>query len=276
MSKTFYIDSENVGECWIDLLLENPDCRFMVFFTDKSPRVDYEHLVKLMNSKNKPELIPCHKGNNALDFQLVTYLGYQLCSKKDSDTIIVSNDTGFDAVVDFWTGRGKKIERISTINPDDATLNFDNDYSSSVDGASALQAEKQNVYSYDVKNEVDTIVNCLGIKNTSHIHHVLMHFYGNVHAEILFNHITSSEFEIPVVNWKRATKIKKFCQLIFAYSDTEHSEIPDDLYSFLCSSVTAADDNASMQKKIKKKYGENSAQLHTILTPFYQSIAVIA
>jgi len=29
-------------------------------------------------------------------------------------------------------------------------------------------------------------------------------------------------------------------------------------------------------KRLKKKYGENSAQLHTILTPFYQSIAVIA
>ena len=60
------------------------------------------------------------------------------------------------------------------------------------------------------------------------------------------------------------------------YCNTEHAEIPDDLYSFLCAYVTVADDNASMQKKIKKKYGENSAQLHTILTPFYQSIAVMA
>ena len=38
----------------------------------------------------------------------------------------------------------------------------------------------------------------------------------------------------------------KIYQLIIAYCNTEHAEIPVDLYSFLCAYVTVADDNASM------------------------------
>ena len=77
MEKIYYIDSENVGDSWIELLdeLTQLDSRLIVFYTKHSPRMTYQQTIQLMNSANKPEFIECHEGSNALDFQLVSYLG---------------------------------------------------------------------------------------------------------------------------------------------------------------------------------------------------------
>ena len=66
MSKTYLVDSENVGEFWIDLLNDD-EGDFLIFYTGHSPRIDYEHAIMLMNVENKPEFIHCYEGNNALD-----------------------------------------------------------------------------------------------------------------------------------------------------------------------------------------------------------------
>ena len=52
---------------------------------------------------------------NYLDFQLSTYLGYLIAQDKYENVRIISKDTGFDSVVDFWTGRGIDIKRRRTI-----------------------------------------------------------------------------------------------------------------------------------------------------------------
>ena len=57
MSKTYYVDSENVGENWIDLLNEEEESDFLIFYTSHSPRIDYEHAINLMNAKKKPEAL---------------------------------------------------------------------------------------------------------------------------------------------------------------------------------------------------------------------------
>lgn len=44
MSKTYFVDSENVGDAWIDLLLADPNGTFLIFYTSHSPRIDYEHI----------------------------------------------------------------------------------------------------------------------------------------------------------------------------------------------------------------------------------------
>ncbi len=71
----------------------------------------YQQTIQLMNSANKPEFIECHEGSNALDFQLVSYLGYELCADRTKEMIIVSKDTGFDAVVHFWQERGMQVKK---------------------------------------------------------------------------------------------------------------------------------------------------------------------
>ncbi len=94
MSKIYYVDSENVGGNWIDLLNDEEENDFLVFYTGHSPRIDYEHAISLMNAKNKPQFIHCYEGNNALDFQLVSYLGYQLRSDENREIIILGRLKG--------------------------------------------------------------------------------------------------------------------------------------------------------------------------------------
>ncbi|MDO4649955.1 MAG: PIN domain-containing protein [Eubacteriales bacterium] len=114
MAKIYYIDSENVGDSWIELL-EESEARFLVFYTGHSPRIAYPQVKQLMNASTKPEFIECHEGNNGLDFQLVTYLGYELHADNTNEMMIVSNDTGFDAVVSFWSERGMNVSSVATI-----------------------------------------------------------------------------------------------------------------------------------------------------------------
>ena len=48
----YYIDSENVGDSWIELLntLDPTTCRVLVFYTKHSPRMAYAQAIQLMNA----------------------------------------------------------------------------------------------------------------------------------------------------------------------------------------------------------------------------------
>ena len=113
MKKIYLIDSENVNDAWVELLpvLEGGD-RITVFYTDKSPHMCYQHVIALLEKEREIRFIKCFEGNNALDFQLVSELGYMLCEMPDYEYVIVSNDTGFDAIVKYWEKRGRKVSRI--------------------------------------------------------------------------------------------------------------------------------------------------------------------
>ena len=52
------------------------------------------------------EYIETHKvAKNYLDFQLATYLGFLIGKGEKGPVYIISQDTGFDSIVDFWRGR---------------------------------------------------------------------------------------------------------------------------------------------------------------------------
>lgn len=113
MNKIYLIDSENVNDAWVDLLpvLECGE-RIIVFYTDKSPHMCYQNVIALLQNEREIQFIKCFEGNNALDFQLVSELGYMLRDMAECEYIIVSNDTGFDAIVKYWKKRGQKVSRI--------------------------------------------------------------------------------------------------------------------------------------------------------------------
>lgn len=123
MNKIYFIDSENVGDNWISLLnTVAPDDEILVFYTARSPHMNYKNLILLKQSPKEVTFIECCEGNNALDFQLCTDLGYRVRDLGEAEFIIVSNDTGFDAVVKYWTQRSKCVRRIpgkacATVNP---------------------------------------------------------------------------------------------------------------------------------------------------------------
>lgn len=114
-SKVYLIDTENVKSEWKCVLdkLEKKD-KLLLFYTENSPNVSFADFSNLVNYPFKYEMLPCFLGKNGLDFQLVTYLGYLLRKSPLKEYVILSNDTGFDAVVYFWTGKGKKVSRLST------------------------------------------------------------------------------------------------------------------------------------------------------------------
>ena len=74
--------------------------------------MNYRNIILLKESDKEVTFIECNYGNNALDFQLCTDLGYRVHDIGDGEFIIVSNDTGYDAVVRFWKKRGVNVKRI--------------------------------------------------------------------------------------------------------------------------------------------------------------------
>lgn len=114
MRKVYLVDSENVGDVWVPLLVSSqPDDEVLVFYTLKSPHMNYENVRILKETEKEAVFIKCFEGSNALDFQLVSELGYRLREDLESEYIVVSNDTGFDAVIRYWAARNMRVSRLS-------------------------------------------------------------------------------------------------------------------------------------------------------------------
>ena len=114
MGKIYLVDSENVGDIWVPLLVSSQeDDEVLVFYTTKSPHMNYENVRMLKETEKEADFIKCFEGSNALDFQLVSELGYRLSQNADREYVIVSNDTGFDAAVRYWSTRKTPVSRLS-------------------------------------------------------------------------------------------------------------------------------------------------------------------
>lgn len=112
--KVYLIDSENVGDVWVTHIMEFAKLQdeIVVFYTQKSPYMSYENIRKLMETDREIVFIKCVEGQNALDFQLVTELGYRIGNENDkAEYVVVTNDTGFDAAVRYWKTQGKQVKR---------------------------------------------------------------------------------------------------------------------------------------------------------------------
>lgn len=105
-SRTYYlVDSENIGDAWVNLIdTITPGDRIVVFYTDNSMHIGCEKVRRLLECEDGVvRWISCVNGTkNALDFQLVTELGAMIARGDGYDYVIVSNDSGFDAVVSYW------------------------------------------------------------------------------------------------------------------------------------------------------------------------------
>lgn len=126
----FLVDSENVNDNWLMLFdMADEDDEIVVFYTKKSPHMSYMSVIRLIeNNKIKIRFEECYEGTNALDFQLVSYMGYLMgcggaCSENECDAasaetgadeyIIMSNDTGYDPAVRFWKDKGYAVRRFN-------------------------------------------------------------------------------------------------------------------------------------------------------------------
>lgn len=270
MSKIYYVDSENVGDVWINLYLQdNEESKFLIFYTNRTPRIDYECLVTLMNTaKQNLEFIKCCEGNNALDFQLVTYLGYVLHEESEAEIVILSNDTGFDAVVHFWKERGRKILRLKAKNIEENSDHQEGMENTEEECVTAsLVEEKKQISGVDVK-ELYTVINCVGRKNMARINVSFTHFYGQKNGNDIYKHMKKDSFAAPTVSWKADAKVKKYCELIYKYCNGDKIQIPADLTSFLYEHLTTKG-MPTIANQLNQCYGNEQGQkIYKMLKPF--------
>lgn len=123
-NKTIYfIDSENVNDNWLKVIdnLGKSD-EIKVFYTEKSANISPASVKRLISDKVNLSWIECFTGKNALDFQLVTELGYCVGLNSKDKFVIVSNDKGYEAVVKYWVIKGIDISREEVEMENEKTL----------------------------------------------------------------------------------------------------------------------------------------------------------
>ncbi|MDR2606088.1 MAG: hypothetical protein LBC38_02255, partial [Oscillospiraceae bacterium] len=103
----YFIDYENVGAAGLQGINRLTEGDLVVVFHGiNSGSISFDLHVQIFSSLATVEYIRTAKSaKNYLDFQLTTYLGYQVANSNASDFIIVSRDAGFDSVIDFWRAR---------------------------------------------------------------------------------------------------------------------------------------------------------------------------
>ena len=116
----YLIDYENVHDAGLDGIgrLKKED-KVIVFYGINIKAIPFDRHVEMMNSKADIEFIKTAKvAKNYLDFQLTTYLGYLVGKGEKGPLYVVSKDTGFDSVIDFWKGRNVEIKRVLNLQLD--------------------------------------------------------------------------------------------------------------------------------------------------------------
>ena len=105
ITKDYYlIDFENVGRTGLDEI-ENLSWQdeVHIFYSKNANTVTFDTIEKLKKSKAKIVYHEAKTGNNALDFQLSSYLGYLIGKNlRDMNIYVVSKDRGFECLQSFW------------------------------------------------------------------------------------------------------------------------------------------------------------------------------
>lgn len=115
----YLIDYENTGVkglYGIEQLHE--DDLIVVFYGPKTGAVPFDDHVRISTSVSHVEYIKTSKtAKNYLDFQLTTYLGYLVAHTGIKEYYVISRDSGYDSIVDFWKARGMTVVRRENISP---------------------------------------------------------------------------------------------------------------------------------------------------------------
>lgn len=108
----YLIDTENISlkKLLNHIKIKEKD-KIMFFYSGNCPAIPIELVETLKKQRVKSEYINVVVGkHNALDFQLVSYLGYILRFRSKAYPIsIVSNDKAFECVAQFWNKKGYNI-----------------------------------------------------------------------------------------------------------------------------------------------------------------------
>ena len=108
----YLVDYENIGIEGIKVLRDIKDKDVIIIFYSENSSQSLP--LDIFNEQPTCYAIKANVGTkNALDFQLSSYLGYLIATGFDSDEYtIVSNDTGYDCLCDYWETHSVKVKRL--------------------------------------------------------------------------------------------------------------------------------------------------------------------
>ena len=265
MRKNYYIDSENVGDDWISLLGSvAANDNIIVFYTDKSPHMNYNNLILLKNSPKEITFIKCFEGTNALDFQLCTEIGLQVHDNPDVEFIIVSNDTGYDAVVKYLKQRKIPIKRIkgSDCSPKPvqekavSTEKNNNTSAASTPKPEAPVSPSIN----DDEARAKEILYILGKDNLSELHTALQQIFGATVGNNYYKSFkTGTAYKSFLEGHKKLSlneKLALYCRIVFAQSG-KNLDMPSDFPKFVKDTWKQKKNLNSFRASLQTKYGKD-------------------
>lgn len=116
-----FIDSENVSAQWKNILSNDPSVETVILYTDHTPKIGYDTLAEILKHPLGIKLIKVFEGEkagSALDFQLVSIMGFMINEHPERKYVIVSLDKGYDPCVSYWKTKDIDVSRLPMINRD--------------------------------------------------------------------------------------------------------------------------------------------------------------
>jgi len=108
------VDYENVGH--VDLSAIPADVRVAFFFGASQRTVPTAFFKSALRLRERFVPIDIEgRGKNALDFHIAFYLGEYLTTAPQTRCVILSNDKGFDPLIQHLRGRKFSVQRVSTL-----------------------------------------------------------------------------------------------------------------------------------------------------------------
>lgn len=112
-----YVDTENVStKNWVSCLrgLSKQDVVYLVY-TQNSKQIPIWNIEQVIECEARIRVVEAKCGSpNALDFVLVSVLSSRVVKAPKSYHVILSNDKGFDAVVEYHVRNGSHVCRVTS------------------------------------------------------------------------------------------------------------------------------------------------------------------
>jgi len=114
----FMIDYENVSVSGLEGLEHlTVDDIVYIFYTENADRLTFSAHRRLLECAAQIRYYKAETGSkNALDFQIVTYLGYLIRENSSAVYHLVTKDSGFDSVINFWKKQDVQVSRIADLS----------------------------------------------------------------------------------------------------------------------------------------------------------------
>lgn len=118
LRRIYLVDTENVGSTFAQDLIKIGDLdRVIVFESDKSAKIKvlFSEAEKITKWGKLETVHIKNVAANAMDFTLVTILGSLIAKNKYKEYVIISNDNGYNTVVEYWKDKGYKVYKQGSI-----------------------------------------------------------------------------------------------------------------------------------------------------------------